>query len=166
MPSVRISARPSGYTSTSLPVKSVSRAEEETYSTCAIGMPATVQVIGTILRIRQRPIVFVAPLIQAHHKDLHRFVLLHPILLPFEPVIVPAQLHPLQINGLAARHQAVRTLREHASAVDVGPWTDDQTLVGTGQGTAPALFHVRVIGQRPPQEQSIPTTHVEGRGRQ
>src|SRR2546421_6053951 len=44
----------------------------------AIGMPTTVQVIGAVLRIRQRPIVFVAPLIQAHHKDLHRLVLRPP----------------------------------------------------------------------------------------
>ncbi len=70
-------------------------------------MSGTVQVIGVELRIRQRPVLFLAPLIEAHHKELHRFVLLHPILRPFEPVIVPAQLHPIEVHYLATRHQTV-----------------------------------------------------------
>ena len=90
----------------------------------AIGVSGTMQVVRAELRIGQRPVVFLAPLVQPHDKEFHWLVLFHTVVLAFEPVIEPAQLHSDEVDHIAAGRQAIVALREDADHPPVGPGTD------------------------------------------
>jgi hypothetical protein len=127
----------------------------------AIGVPGTVQVIGAELRIWEWPVLFVAPLVESHDKELDWLVLFDPILLPLEPVIVPAQLHPDEIHGVTTGNQAVSTLWENARPIHVRPGTDDQALVCACDCASSTLLHTSVICQGRPQEEVVPAADIE-----
>src|SRR5277367_5911487 len=66
------------------------------------------QVVARALRPRQRPIILIPPFILAHHKNLHRFLVLHPVRLALEKPVVPMQRHFVLIDRqlLAEIHRA------------------------------------------------------------
>src|SRR5260370_134982 len=49
------------------------------------------QVIFRIFRARQRPVVFLAPLIFSHHENLHRLFFLDAVRFSFQQPVVPPQ---------------------------------------------------------------------------
>src|SRR5579859_4303377 len=49
-------------------------------------------------RARQGPVVFFAPLVFPHHKNLHRLLVLHVVCLPLQERVVPLQRHLILIN--------------------------------------------------------------------
>src|SRR6266566_3507932 len=98
-----------------------------------VRIPSTLQVVGTIVRIGQRPGLFYAPLIDAHDKDAHRLLLFHTIFETFEPVIKPAKLYASQhAHGLLTHRRstlAILAVRIAPHEVAMRPRTDDQVLL-------------------------------------
>src|SRR5712691_8954091 len=136
---------------------------QPTITTQTIGLPTTVQVVARVLRARQRPFLLVTPDVGAHDEQLHWCVLAHAVVDALEPVVIPAQLHALKINGKRLRHDTKSHITTNAAERQaVLPGTNHQVLVLACFWSLTVAAHAQVVANGAAQEDVIPPTYVQG----
>ena len=107
------------------------------------------QIVGTVLRIWERPISLGTPPVNAHDKN-HDWRLLHAVVHLLQPAVEPAEVQSGEVNRIAARSRAELALWEAAAEVHVAPGADDQALVAACVVGGSPLAHAPIVLQCAP----------------
>ena len=101
-----------------------------------IGGASTVKVVPGVARSRQWPFGLGPPAVGPHHEQLDRWPVLHPVALPFEPVVEPGARN-LEVISRCLRAEVDFPHSTVPLGRSVGPRSDDQPGSGPGPlGTA------------------------------
>ena len=118
------------------------------------------QVVVHVLRARQRPFAFVAPLVRAHHVDIDGRLAVQAVVDAFEVPVEPAQppLQPVR-RRLRGVHQLPLPGLEQGA---VRPWPDHE-LVGFAQLRRSVALHVQEARDHGGEGLVVPAGEVERR---
>ena len=129
-----------------------------------IRLAATVQVILGLLCPGQGPFLLVPPSIVPHNEYPHGGFFDDPILAAVQPVVEPAQVDSVYVDGHRVGHYPKVMAAGHAGAAGrVLPGADDQSLATTRGLVSAGFLHAKVVSYRATQEDVVPTTHVQCR---
>src|SRR5207245_6753336 len=112
----------------------------------SVGLGGGVQIVASGLGAGERPVIFLAPYVLAHHENLDRLLALSSVVDALQDVVVPAQHHVVQVD-LGGRGTKV-DLADAPSAAGVTANHHQQSLAATRGVASPARFDAQVIPER------------------
>ncbi len=111
---------------------------------------------------RQWPILFIPPLIDAHGEDAHRRFRVEAVARALEPVVKPAQLHAVQIQGNRTRRQTkIDAANEVRERHRMTPRPEHEARSASGAITAAAGTHAGIVSNGAALKDVVPPADIE-----